>query len=430
MAADTDNRKPKTENCKPAFPHPRLDRQLRIPGWNQEALEGAAVGVVGDDDLAASLYVLSAAALGVNRLVVLAPRLDPRLVQMASRLNRQLELVFLQGFFTYPVLADIFNGCQVMADLCRSGLANKLLLDMAFRDNRSLVQAFCYEEDGQAGFRIFTYLKGREWEELGRLVSRPQLPGAPFPDGPLAVIAAALALEETKNLLLGRRVSDTLISYSRPSLPEMAANPAILVVGAGALGNFVGLALAEAGFTSLTFMDPEVVEVTNLNRQVFFYDALGLGKAETLAARLNESFGARAQFKQAFFGEDTDISPYEAVFDCVDNFETRLLISEACRWQKKILISGGSYVEAGQVVIYDPARGGATPAELLGLQEIVGQRRRELSGERDSCLYQPEPSVIMTNQVIAGFMVDAYRRLLTGQEVDNLFYDASRDRKI
>jgi molybdopterin/thiamine biosynthesis adenylyltransferase len=113
----------------------------------------------------------------------------------------------------------------------------------------------------------------------------------------------------------------------------------------------------------------------------------------------------------------------------VDNFETRVLISDACRREKKILLSGGSHVEAGQVVIFDPARGGATPAELLGLQEIVGQRRKETSGGGDSCLNQPEPSVIMTNQVIAGFMADAYRRLLAGQEVDNLFYDASRDRR-
>jgi hypothetical protein len=36
----------------------------------------------------------------------------------------------------------------------------------------------------------------------------------------------------------------------------------------------------------------------------------------------------------------------------------------------------------------------------------------------------------MTNQVIAGFMADAYRRLLAGQEVDNIFYDATRDRRV
>lgn len=59
---------------------PRLDRQLRIEGWNQAALEEAHVGVLGDDDLLASIFVLSASALGLNNLVVLTRRLDKPLV--------------------------------------------------------------------------------------------------------------------------------------------------------------------------------------------------------------------------------------------------------------------------------------------------------------------------------------------------------------
>jgi hypothetical protein len=94
------------------------------------------------------------------------------------------------------------------------------------------------------------------------------------------------------------------------------------------------------------------------------------------------------------------------------------------------LISGGSSVEAGQVMVYDPARGGPTPAQLLRLPEIVAQRQGPLSREeREACIYQPDPSVIMTNQVIAGFMVEAFRRLLDGQDPAPVFYDAAGDRK-
>jgi hypothetical protein len=46
----------------------RFDRQLRIRGWDQRALDEAKIGVVGDDDLLASLYILSAAALGINNI--------------------------------------------------------------------------------------------------------------------------------------------------------------------------------------------------------------------------------------------------------------------------------------------------------------------------------------------------------------------------
>jgi hypothetical protein len=83
------------------------------------------------------------------------------------------------------------------------------------------------------------------------------------------------------------------------------------------------------------------------------------------------------------------------------------------------------------VIVYDPARGDATPADLLGLYAIVGERR--VGGyERASaaCVFQPEPSVIIVNQIIAGLMVDAFRRLLCGQETPSIFYDSSADTRV
>jgi molybdopterin/thiamine biosynthesis adenylyltransferase len=198
------------------------------------------------------------------------------------------------------------------------------------------------------------------------------------------------------------------------------------VVGSGALGAFVGLGLAYSGFHHCTFMDPDLVEVTNLNRQVLFYDAFGQSKAETLARRLKDFFGMDTVGEVAYFRRDTDLSAYDVVFDCVDNFESRIVLSEQCKDQSKTLISGGTSADAGQVVVYNPMRNGVTPAELLGLYTIVSNRTGEIPlRERASCTYQPDPSVIMTNQIIAGFMVDSYRMLLDGQEVGNIFYDSN-----
>jgi molybdopterin/thiamine biosynthesis adenylyltransferase len=196
------------------------------------------------------------------------------------------------------------------------------------------------------------------------------------------------------------------------------------VVGAGALGNFVGLGLAFSGFSELTFMDSDLVDPTNLNRQIFFHGAVGQSKAETLAARLNRHYGTRAQALVGYFREETDVSPFRVIIDCVDNFETRIVLSEQAKAHGKILISGGTGVCAGQVVVFDPTRGGPTPAELLGLYEIVD--RRSLGGyrrTREACVYQPNPAIIMTNQIVAGLMVDALRQLAAGQHPPNLFYD-------
>ena len=205
----------------------------------------------------------------------------------------------------------------------------------------------------------------------------------------------------------------------------------IAIVGAGALGNFVGLGLAALGCTRLTFLDPDRVEVTNLNRQILFWDRVGEPKAAVLAERIAGWFGAGPKAKTAYVTRETDLSGYAAVFDCTDNFESRIVLSEKCKDRGLMLISGGTDATAGQAVFYDPARGGPTPAELLGLYDLAGRRDVDVQQRaRASCVYAPEPAVIMTNQIVAGLMVDGFRRLLAGEAPPNCFYDARAARML
>ncbi|MGH7771783.1 MAG: ThiF family adenylyltransferase [Candidatus Binatia bacterium] len=409
----------------------RLERQLRIEGWDQRVLEEAKIGVVGDDDLLASLYIMSSSALGLNNLVVIAPRLNETLREVAQKVNPALNLVFTEGFYAHPVLDEIFEGCKVIVDLSQYGLANKLLLQKGFKENIPIIRGFCHEEDAEDGFKIFTYMKGREWRELAQVVSPENLPSHHFDDGVLDMIASGIALEETKNALMGQRVSEDVIAYKRNKLAGRRYDPRICVVGAGAIGNFVGLGLAYCGFRNMTFIDPDVADVTNLNRQVFLAEAIGLSKAKTLCERLNNLFGIDGRAEVTYFRRDSDISAYDVIFDCVDNFETKIVLSEKCKEEKKVLISGGTSVDAGQVVVYDPTHGRGAPAEVLGLYEVVERRQIETyQRERASCAYQPDGSVIMTNQIIAGFMIDSYRMLLEGEEATNIFYDSRSDKRI
>lgn len=408
----------------------RLDRQLRIDGWNQQALENASLGVVGDNDLLASLYIMSASALGINRVVVLAPVLDSMLVEVARKLNRRFSLTHVEGFYTHPAMADLFNPCNLIVDLCHYGLANKLLLEKGYRHKKPIVRGLCYEKNGTQGFKVFTYARGREWQELEQIISPHSFLNHHFDDGVLDTIITGIILEETKNILMGQDVSDNLISYTRKQLNTSNNQKKILVVGSGALGIFVGLGLAYSGFHQITFMDPDVVEVTNLNRQIFFYDAVGESKAETLSKKLNVLFGIDTNHQVAYLDRSSDISSFDVVFDCVDNFESRIVLSEKCAGQGKALISGGTSPDAGQVVIYNPAKNDVTPAKLLGMYDIVEKRSPDTyQRERAACIYQPDPSVIMTNQIAAGFMVDSFRMLLDGQEPENIFYDSKSNTK-
>jgi molybdopterin/thiamine biosynthesis adenylyltransferase len=422
-----------------APPDERLDRQVRIPGWNQEALARARVGVVGDDPWLTALFVTSAAALGINRLTVVAPELDERLLTAARGLNPELNLAFFPGYFSHPLLEEPLRGCTVLVDLGHHALGTKLLLNQAHRQGLPLVRGYNFAEDVATGLRLFTYYQGREWRDLLNVLPRAQLP-SPYPGDPvLALVTAGMVLEETKKLLLGEPVTPEGITYVRTSLDEGApphpgppkTENSIAVVGAGALGNFVGLGLASLGFTRLTFIDPDPVEVTNLNRQILFWDAVGQPKAKALTRRIKEWFGVTARTEISYVDRNFDLSDFAVVFDGTDNFESRILLSERCRENGQILISGGTGVEAGQVVVFNPAHGGHTPAELLGLYDIVGQRQIDVQErQRASCVYAPEPAVIMTNQIIGGLMVDALRRLLAGEPSPNLFYDARGEKML
>jgi molybdopterin/thiamine biosynthesis adenylyltransferase len=409
----------------------RLDRQLRIDGWNQDVLENATIGVVGDDDLLASLYIMSASALGINKVMALAPSLNIMFVETAKKLNLRLELTHVEGFYTHPILNEIFKACNLIVDLTSYGLANKLLLQKGFMENIPIIRGFCYEHENEQGFKIFTYKRGREWEELEQIISPYNLPNGHFDDAVLDTIVAGIVLEETKNTLMGQDVSEDLIAFKRKKIKTPNGQSKILIVGSGALGIFVGLGLACSGFQQIAFMDPDVVEETNLNRQVLFYNAIGRSKAETLSERLNEHFGMQNSAMVGYFNSSTDTTSYDVIFDCVDNFESRIMLSEKCKEQGKVLISGGTSADAGQVIIYNPMERGVTPSELLGLYDIVEKRKIDApKRERAACAYQPDPSVIMTNQITAGFMVDSYRMLLGGQKPVNIFYDSRNNARL
>jgi molybdopterin/thiamine biosynthesis adenylyltransferase len=136
-----------------------------------------------------------------------------------------------------------------------------------------------------------------------------------------------------------------------------------LVVGVGGLGSPVAMYLAAAGVGRLVLVDPEVVELSNLNRQVLHWTTdLGRAKVESAAEklrRLNPHVEVVAVRRRIESLEDAVqlVGEADVVVDCLDNWRTRFLINEACVRLGKPLVHAAVRGLYGQLMVVKPGEG-------------------------------------------------------------------------
>ncbi len=131
-----------------------------------------------------------------------------------------------------------------------------------------------------------------------------------------------------------------------------------LIIGAGGLGSPVGLYLAAAGVGRITLADDDVVELTNLQRQIAHDMAsLGVNKAQSAARRMREmnpdiEINA-VNLRLAGDALDAAVARADVVLDCCDNFPTRHAVNRACVRHRKPLVSGAAVRFDGQIAVFD-----------------------------------------------------------------------------
>jgi molybdopterin/thiamine biosynthesis adenylyltransferase len=136
----------------------------------------------------------------------------------------------------------------------------------------------------------------------------------------------------------------------------------VLVVGAGGLGSPALLYLAAAGVGTIGVIDDDVVESTNLQRQIAHTDGrIGMAKvfsAERAMKEVNPYVEVRPYQRRLTPEIARDlIAEYDLVLDGTDNFDTRYLVNDACVALGKPLISGALTQWEGQISLFDPAHG-------------------------------------------------------------------------
>ncbi|MDB5819151.1 MAG: UBA/THIF-type binding protein [Rhizobacter sp.] len=140
----------------------------------------------------------------------------------------------------------------------------------------------------------------------------------------------------------------------------------VLMIGAGGLGSPVALYLASAGVGRVTVIDDDIVDFTNLQRQVVHDQSrVGLGKAESAARTMrsiNDGVRVRAIAARADAALlDRWVPEADVVVDCTDNYETRQAINLACVRHARPLVSGAAISFDGQVSVFDLRAAGHSP---------------------------------------------------------------------
>jgi adenylyltransferase/sulfurtransferase len=159
--------------------------------------------------------------------------------------------------------------------------------------------------------------------------------------------------------------------YSRHTvMPEMGEDgqlklldAKVLLIGAGGLGSPAAIYLAAAGVGTIGLVDFDVVDASNLQRQIIHnLDQLDVPKVESARqaiAKLNPDVKVIGHKVQLTSQNALDIlRDYDLVINGSDNFPTRYLVNDACVLLGKPLIDASIFRFDGQVTVYDTANGG------------------------------------------------------------------------
>jgi molybdopterin/thiamine biosynthesis adenylyltransferase/molybdopterin synthase catalytic subunit/rhodanese-related sulfurtransferase len=154
--------------------------------------------------------------------------------------------------------------------------------------------------------------------------------------------------------------------YSRQTrLPEVGEagqeklrSARVLIVGAGGLGSPAAFYLAAAGVGSIGIAEGDVLEASNLHRQVL-YSARDVGQPKSELARrrlqeLNPLVQVTTLGRLTAANADETLTSYDLVLDCTDSFRSKFLINEACVRLGKSLIQASIYQYEGSLLAVTP----------------------------------------------------------------------------
>ncbi|MAE13439.1 hypothetical protein CMO92_02645 [Candidatus Woesearchaeota archaeon] len=260
-------------------------------------------------------------------------------------------------------------------------------------------------------------------------------------------VVAGLIVDQVKRVLLNEERGDIFeeINYNLYSRKRFGRNDSIVncfsdyskytavVVGAGALGNFVGMQLALLGWGKVLIYDDDRIEAHNRNRQMMFHSGNeGEMKSRVLSERMraiNANVAVEGYEKRFVLGDG--FSGADLVFSCVDTARTRYEISKQALQDEVPVVDGGTTARNGRISIFVPGETSCLNCqnnfkEMADRREKAEQKRLREGG----CLYA-ERSVVVPNIIIGSAMVgEGLKIVYSGKQKGilegNFFYESTR----
>ncbi len=422
----------------------RYDRQLRISGWDQERISNLKVGVIGGD-YGAFYTLLPLVSMGVGEtgeLRILASRIkrdnliDQRinigsdLVSILTEINPLLSkrIRYFRVDLVREELSFFLNDLDVIIDTTNNPVSKVVAFKYAIKENVKYISfstAPCYGR-----MSVLWNIKSTQLDSLDvglflpefRLLQQEEIMSMLF--GGLA--SGTLSNYASNRKQVNEEVICNLLNKNRKSMPNIHdiygitlkykyrdptnidfSSKKIIIIGAGALGNPVAIALAKARVGGLIIIDYDIVEETNLNRQYCYYDSVNMNKAEALARKVSVMSGGATKaipIPKKFTLEEALKGAFRKIFEhadlilvLVDNFDARADAADLAEKLNKPLISAGTSPFTGHIAVY-------IPGKTRNLNEVMRYRDHAAKTDRLRCIEVHEPSVVTTNQVIGSLV--------------------------
>lgn len=196
---------------------------------------------------------------------------------------------------------------------------------------------------------------------------------------------------------------------------EKLKNSAVIIFGVGGVGSYTVEALARAGVGSITVVDNDIVDITNINRQLIaLHSTVGMDKVSVSKNRIEDiNPQCRVTAIKEFYDENSsiDLTAFDYIIDCIDSVKSKLMLAEIAVKNNIKIISAmgtGNKLEPDKLKITDISKTSYCP---LAKKMRVELRKRGInhlkvvySTEEPKCRNVPPASVSFVPSV-AGLII-------------------------